>query len=284
VFEPQPGVQLHYEVAGHGSETLVVPNPGTVQDLEPLARGRRMVVLHSRGRGGSAPIADPALLGLRQEADDVVALADHLGQRRVALLGWSYVGFVAALCAATYPERISRLVLMCPAPSYHDSAWPEVVPPPELRALLDRAQASAGDAAEQQALCREQQRLVLRWRTGDQSAAGRRRDDPCQWENEWPANMLTRSAAMMRSGGDIDLLGQLGAITAPTLVVHGDADVIPLAGSEAYARLIPDARLMRLPGVGHFPHLEAPNAFFAAVDAFLRGRWPDGAVESGPAR
>ena len=48
------------------------------------------------------------------------------------------------------------------------------------------------------------------------------------------------------------------------------ADIVPLEGSEAYERLIPDARLLHLPGVGHYPHLERPDVFFPAVDAFLR--------------
>jgi hypothetical protein len=59
------------------------------------------------------------------------------------------------------------------------------------------------------------------------------------------------------------------ANAADMLPVHGDADIIPLQGSEAYERLIPDARLLRLPGVGHYPHLERPDVFFPAVDAFL---------------
>jgi pimeloyl-ACP methyl ester carboxylesterase len=270
VIEPEPGVRLFYDVAGSGDETLVVPN--VVQpDLEPLARGRRLVELHSRGRGASAPIADPALLGLRQEAEDIVALADHLGLATFALLGWSYVGFVAALCAATHPDRVSRLVLMCPAPPYHDPAWPAASPPPEIaraHALLAESPLAEADPP---AHCREFLRLNRLWRMGDAAAVDRTRVDSCRWENEWPRNLQPTFRLVWQSGDDIDLRSQLGQITAPTLVVHGDADIIPLEGSGAYARLIPDARLLRMPGVGHYPHLERPEVFFPAVDAFLRG-------------
>jgi pimeloyl-ACP methyl ester carboxylesterase len=64
-------------------------------------------------------------------------------------------------------------------------------------------------------------------------------------------------------------------IAAPTLVIHGGADcAVPLGASEAWARAIPDARLLVLPGVGHFPHVEAAPEFFGAVESFLGGAWP----------
>ena len=44
------------------------------------------------------------------------------------------------------------------------------------------------------------------------------------------------------------------------------------------AAAMPNARLLELKGVGHFPYVEDPEAFFAAVDRFLRGDWPEGAT------
>ncbi len=63
-------------------------------------------------------------------------------------------------------------------------------------------------------------------------------------------------------------------ITSPTLVIHGDADTTPVVASEEWVRAIPNARLLVLPGVGHFPQVEAASAFFDAVDTFLQGSWP----------
>jgi len=44
-----------------------------------------------------------------------------------------------------------------------------------------------------------------------------------------------------------------------------------------WAAALPDARLLLLQGVGHFPYLETPDVFFTAVDTYLRGSWPQGA-------
>lgn len=62
----------------------------------------------------------------------------------------------------------------------------------------------------------------------------------------------------------------LGSVSVPTLVVVGDEDVLtPPALSEAMARGIPGAELVVVPGAGHYPNLEDPAAFNAAVAAFL---------------
>jgi proline iminopeptidase len=267
VFEPEPGINLHYDIAGEGAQTLIVANAAMLPDLEPLAVGRRLVVLHQRSRGASDRVADPDRMGPAQEAADVVALADHLGLGTFALMGWSYVGFVAALCAAGHPARVSRLVLMCPAPPYQDPAWSAPAPPPEIAAALQRLRESK-DGGETR--CREFHRLLQLWRMGDPAAATRSPADPCQYENEWPERTAETMQAVWRSREKIELRSLLPSIAAPTLVVHGDEDIIPLEGSEAYERLIPEARLLRLPGVGHYPHLERPDVFFPAVDTFLR--------------
>lgn len=50
--------------------------------------------------------------------------------------------------------------------------------------------------------------------------------------------------------------------------------MISVDSAREWAAALPDARLLLLQGVGHFPYLEAPEAFFAAVDAFVGGAWP----------
>jgi len=58
------------------------------------------------------------------------------------------------------------------------------------------------------------------------------------------------------------------------LVIHGIADVIPLAASRAWAASYANARLLLMQRSGHLAHLEEPAAFFTAIDEFLAGGWP----------
>jgi len=55
----------------------------------------------------------------------------------------------------------------------------------------------------------------------------------------------------------------------PTIVIHGDADLLPVTLAKETAGMIGNARLLVLAGAGHMPFWEAPEHFFGAVDAFL---------------
>lgn len=78
-------------------------------------------------------------------------------------------------------------------------------------------------------------------------------------------------AAEMTSG--LDLLANAPAITTPTLVLTGDLDVrVPTEHMQIIADTLPDAQLVRFPGLGHLTHIENPQRWVAAVSAFLRRR------------
>ena len=73
----------------------------------------------------------------------------------------------------------------------------------------------------------------------------------------------------------LDLRERLADIRVPTLVVVGEDDTLtPPAEAEALVAGIPDATLVRLDGAGHVSNLEAPDAFTAALRAFLERMHP----------
>ncbi|MFJ7288480.1 alpha/beta fold hydrolase [Curtobacterium sp. NPDC098951] len=84
------------------------------------------------------------------------------------------------------------------------------------------------------------------------------------------ANGLTMAAVAGRSMSDPTLLGRLGAVAVPTLVVFGESDrVVTPAYGRAVAAAIPGAEFRVVPAAGHLPHLENPDATWAVVDPFL---------------
>jgi pimeloyl-ACP methyl ester carboxylesterase len=68
-----------------------------------------------------------------------------------------------------------------------------------------------------------------------------------------------------------DQLDALRTLDVPTLVVVGEQDTPFLAVSRQMAATIPGATLVVIPDAGHSPQFENPSAWFAAVDAFVRG-------------
>lgn len=66
--------------------------------------------------------------------------------------------------------------------------------------------------------------------------------------------------------------GKLGTVNIPALVVWGEHDaIVPLALGQRMAAELPQARLVVIPGAGHAPMIETPQAFVAALRGFLRG-------------
>ncbi|WP_030994805.1 alpha/beta fold hydrolase [Streptomyces sp. NRRL F-5630] len=84
------------------------------------------------------------------------------------------------------------------------------------------------------------------------------------------ANGRTMAAIAGPGMSDPTLLGRLGTVNVPTLVLWGESDrIVTPAYGRAVAHAVPGARFVEIPEAGHLPHLEAPNATWAAIDAFL---------------
>jgi pimeloyl-ACP methyl ester carboxylesterase len=66
----------------------------------------------------------------------------------------------------------------------------------------------------------------------------------------------------------------LRRVRARALVVEGSESGVPLDATRVWAQELPSGRRLLIPGAGHRPWLDRPKPYFAAVDTFLRGRWP----------
>ena len=115
-------VHIAYQVLGTGPPDLVFiagftshcefqwEEPDLAQSLRRMASFSRLIWFDKRGTGLSDPVsADQLSLELRMR--DLDAVLDAVGSRRAALLGASEGGPICTLYAATYPERVSHLIL-----------------------------------------------------------------------------------------------------------------------------------------------------------------------------
>lgn len=284
------GVRLFYRAAGHGERTVVVLHGGPgftfdylADDLAPLARHARVIFYDQRGAGRSTLVSDADGLDAQRFADDLDAVRRHFGLERLTLLGHSWGAAVAALYAVRHPARVERLLLVGPMPlrraelarTFEELAAGRSA---EARAQLNGARdawvADPGSAAA----CRTFYRAYFEPFFADPAAAARSRGDFCAGTPEALRNAVGGvQRHTIASLGDWDWRPALRAVTAPTLVLHGLADPIPLSTAREWAAALPQARLLTYAGVGHFPYVEAPTRFFEDVAAFLDGGWPDGA-------
>ena len=285
-------VRIFYRIVGSGPETLVIVHGGPGNslesiraDLEPLAKGRRVIYYDQRGQGLSQLISDGKKLRYEDHVADLEALRKHFKLERMTLLGNSWGGLLASLYAVAYPNRIERMVLHDPAPPTKQlevemaaelgRRLAKLYKPEQLERLSLNARPETWLKAEDPvALCREFYPLVLAGYTHSQTFDVGFKGDLCFGPKESVRQQRTVNAHAWRSLGNWDLLPKLGAVKAPVLVVHGVADVIPLRAQEAWASGYPNGRLLLIEKAGHLPQTEAPDVFFPAVETFLKGSFP----------
>lgn len=286
----EDGARLFYRIEGEGPQTLVVVHGGPGNSLEsvrldlaPLARHRRVIYYDQRGNGRSDLIDAPERLAVGLHVADLEAVRRHFGLERMVLLGNSWGGLLVSAYAAAHPDRVERMILHAPAPPTLDY----------LRQMAERVQARAAErlTAEQQrrfaevrlprywlsspdpfATCRTFMEAIFRLYVYDPAVALPFRGDVCAGPPEAVRRQLWVNETIWRSFGEFDLRPGVRAVTAPVLVIHGVADVVPLAGSRDWAASYPDGRLLVMQRSGHMVHMEEPAIFFAAVEDFLAGR------------
>lgn len=181
---------------------------------------------------------------LADMAADGMALLDHLGVARAHVVGASMGGMIAQHIAARYPDRVLSLTSIMSSSGNR---------------RLPRAKKEAMDALANRPMSGDKEDLIAySVRTArvigspgypaDEDRLQRRvRSD---FERGWYPQGVARQMAAIVADGDRRAL--LRTISAPTLVIHGEADpLVPLEAGRDTAANIPGARLLTIPGMGH---------------------------------
>jgi class 3 adenylate cyclase len=231
------------------------PSLGAV--AERIGLFARMITFDRRGSGLSDPMMGAPTL--EEQMDDILAVMDEVGSERAALFGTLEGGPLAMLFAATYPERVSGLILYATfaravwAPDY-DWTWTK-----EER-----------DAAQEE--------LVAHWGDGFtvHGLAPSRANDRAF--HEWAARMerLAASPGTIRRIfsliGEFDVRHVLPSIRVPTLVMHRrDDQFINFKHAEYIAEHIPQTRLVALEGPDNLFSMGDVDTFVGEIEEFLTG-------------
>jgi class 3 adenylate cyclase len=260
-------LHIAYQVVGDGPMDLVyIPSwisqvehywdePTVARYFSRLASFSRLIMFDRRGSGLSDPVTEAPML--EEQMDDVCAVMDAAGSERAALFALLEGGAMAALFAATHPERTTALALyeaqprMSWAPDYD---WP--LRPEERDAHLRDGLAGWGDGSRIAAMSPNADARLRNW-----------------------FGKLERLAAspgmalkFMRMNGEVDVRAVLPSIQAPTLVMHRPDDpYIDVRHSRYLAEHIPDAKYVELPGSETISFGAAAEAELDEIEEFLTG-------------
>lgn len=265
-------VQIAYEVVGDGPiDILLVPawasnielyweDPRASHLNRRLASFSRLILFDKRGTGLSDRLGGSPTLEARM--DDVRAVMDAVGSERAVLVGFWEGGPMSALFAATYPERVTALVLYGMMAAHTWSPEHPWAPTPE-------ANESATAAVEAN---------WGRGRTVERLAPSLAHDEGFRrWWARLERNSLSPGGAaqMFRLNTAIDVRAILPTIRVPTLVLHRTGDkMVPIDAGRYVAGEIPGARFVELPGADHLTFVGDAEAFASEVQEFLTGVRP----------
>lgn len=254
-----PGRAVAYRVTGNPyGPTLVFSNSlGAVQDswrpqVEELGSRYRCVTYDHRGHGGSTGAPRPfTVADLVEDARSVIETA---GGGPVAFCGVSLGGLVGVLLAAAHPSLVGSLtVINAPTHQENPAFW-------RARAEAVRAggMAVAADGVDR------------RWFGEPFRRASGAVVADCV--DQLRALDPEGYAAACEALADADARDVAPRVTCPTTVVVGTADgAVPTAHSHAYARLIPGAHLVELPGTGHMAAMEQADRVCTLIDRSTAG-------------
>jgi class 3 adenylate cyclase len=262
-------LSIAYQVTGKGPDLVFIPGslshvelgwetPPTAAMFRRLSGFARMITFDKRGTGLSDRTAD--LPTLEERMDDVRAVMDAADCEKAAVVAISEGGPMALLFAATYPERVSALVLWA---TYARMAWapdyPDGIEVEEGEQFCDQIKEAWGHGrvwpliATQDAPDDEGTRLQLA-------------------RMERNSATPSMAAAANRFGLYADARQALPAISAPTLVVHRSGDpLVNVVHARYVAEHIRGARLSVFPGEFHESAVGKDEDILDEIEEFLTG-------------
>lgn len=271
-FVEANGIRLHYlDWGGDGPAAVLLHATGFLARLwQPIALGLRgsfhVYAYDARGHGDSDKPAEG--YGWPAIADDLRGFLHALGLRRVLAVGHSSGAAGVAHLAATRPEHVSTAVLI----------EPTIFPPMPEEAAAQRRQALSSSAAKRRMVWSSRDEIIRTYRG---------RAAFTRW-NERLLHLYAEHGTFGRDDGRIELKcpGEIEAVLyerslstetwdlltrvrCPTLVLRG-AETEEMLGSVAagVAERIPAARLVTIPGCGHFLPMERPDLVLAEILSF----------------
>jgi 3-oxoadipate enol-lactonase len=254
-------VELYYESTGGGPAVLLVMGLGmnatgwwrTVPVL--AGAGLRVLAFDNRGVGRSGRPGAPYTTA--DMADDAIAVLDAADVQRAHIYGISLGGMIAQEIALRHSERVDRLVLGATTPGGPDAV---VAPEATLAFFARRADMPAEEAVWAS--------VPYNYAPGTRMDHGDRIAEDIRQRLRFPVESEPYRAQLAAALGH-DTHDRVPGITIPTLIVHGQQDVmVDPANGRLLARLIPGARLVEFPRAAHLYPTDDP-AVDREVAAFL---------------
>lgn len=249
------GVGLYYEVHGEGPALLLTHGYSATSQMwrgqiEALSKRHTLILWDMRGHGRSDYPEDQGAYSEAATVADMAALLDAVGARTAIIGGLSLGGYMSLAFHLAHPDRVRGLLIIDTGPGYKSD---------EAREGWNRNALRTAERYQTEGLGRLAEGSVEMRTSHHRNAEG-----------------LARAARGMLTQRDAKVISHLPDIRVPSVVVVGADDTPFLAASDYMAAKIPGARKVVIPNAGHAANIDQPEAFNAAILAFLADSGLDG--------
>jgi len=243
------GVQIYYEVHGAGPALLLSHGYSATSQMwrgqiDAFSRHYKLITWDMRGHGQSDYPQDQAAYSEDATVDDMAAVLDAVGARDAVIGGLSLGGYMSLAFRLRHPERVRALLIIDTGPGFKND---------EARAAWNKHAATFALEFEKNGL------ESLKARSSEMAESSHR-----------DASGLIKAAKGMLTQRDPGVINSLPTIDLPSLVLVGQEDKPFLAAADYMAAKIPGATKVVIPNAGHAVNIDQPEAFNAAVLAFLK--------------
>jgi proline iminopeptidase len=282
-YVPVPGAQLYFREVGNGLP-LVILHGGPdfnhnylLPELDRLSSAFRLIYYDQRGRGKSSRGVAPETVDISSEVDDLDRLRRYFGLGTIALLGHSWGGLLAMEYAALHADHVTHLILLNTAPASHadlrrnreQREAVEAVTLAKMRSIADTREYAAGDIEKDAEYYRAHFSNAFARSEQLEDVVGRLRSHFAPEDIVKARAIEARLYAQTWLSFDYALVDRLRNVKVPTLIVHGDRDLIPLACATNVAEAVSGSRLVVLDDCGHFAYIERPTEVLSAIVDFV---------------
>ena len=270
------GTMLFVKTVGEGEPIVVIHGgPGLnhtyfIPHLDKLSKKFQVTYYDQRASGRSA-IPTPGEVSLQSFTDDIEAIRKHLGQDKIYLLAHSWGAIPAINYGLQYPDHVKGIIFCNPIP-FNKAYDTEMAATQQSRLVgadsTDRSIIKGSPNFKAGKPSAYKKLLLLSFRNSFYKKA-----NFSKLNFEMPDNYKEASQALYAGLGNelstYDYYNDIKKFSFPVMILHGEADAVPLRASEQIIEDLPEATLKVFKKSGHFIFIEEPKKFTHVVSKFI---------------
>lgn len=272
------GAELYYKVMGDG-EPIVILHGGPafehtylLPQMGKLAQRFKLIFYDQRATGGSIASTDSSSITLENFVEDLEGIRKAFDLDKMNLLGHSWGGMLAMFYGIKYPQNVNSLMLISTGGARSDFL-------DDLDYNIDRNR-TTGDS-----LALLNLRASEEYKNNDVATFAKYfkiffkpyfhvQDLADSLSTTFTDTTLKNrriiwERPLAHEVENYDIRDQLSVIKSPTLIIHGETDVIPVKYAEEIHNRLENSDLVIFEQCGHFPYIEMPDKFFTLISNFM---------------